>query len=465
MHIKFLRHSTGSGRALGDYLKADTDHKGERRELVRVMRGDPDMVADLIDSIDRKHKYKSGVMAWDPGESVTDEQMEEAVNELERLAFAGLDPNDYSWCVIRHDNHIHFVSAMIHLPSDLQLNIAPPGWEKIYDPLRDHLNWKHGWTRPDDPERMKDLQPGDRIRTEDWAKGEDVRQVLTRDLTAAIAAGDVPGNRAGVVAWLSKRGEIKRQTKDGISILLPGAGRNIRLKGRLFSEAFDGLSWDELLEQRRLQELRRAEMVEETRQRLEEVMRHREQTTRDRWKQWKDRDNERQRKRDERNEEARRLATERDAAAEESARKAAEFAKRIVRAPSSADEDKARESSAADRAIGAVSARDADARGNADKADRAVERSGNAAGAAECASVEADRAAERAHDVAIAGLRQIAGRRDQPTGADAEQPGYGGIAAVIGRIRDLVQRAHEQLIEWLKEQIPDDDQSRERPGG
>ena len=56
MHIKFLRHSTGSGRVVIDYLKRDTDHQGERRGLVQVMRGDPDMVADLIDSIDRKHK-------------------------------------------------------------------------------------------------------------------------------------------------------------------------------------------------------------------------------------------------------------------------------------------------------------------------------------------------------------------------------------------------------------------------
>ena len=42
------------------------------------------------------------------------------------------------------------------------LNIAPPGWQKTFDPLRDWQNHKHGWTRPDDPERRRTLARGHR---------------------------------------------------------------------------------------------------------------------------------------------------------------------------------------------------------------------------------------------------------------------------------------------------------------
>jgi hypothetical protein len=38
MHIKFLPHGRGSGKAAIDYLLSDRDHQGKERESVTVLR-------------------------------------------------------------------------------------------------------------------------------------------------------------------------------------------------------------------------------------------------------------------------------------------------------------------------------------------------------------------------------------------------------------------------------------------
>ena len=42
MHIKFLRHGTGSAAKAAAYLLGERDHKGVDRDHVQVLIGDPD---------------------------------------------------------------------------------------------------------------------------------------------------------------------------------------------------------------------------------------------------------------------------------------------------------------------------------------------------------------------------------------------------------------------------------------
>ncbi len=52
MHIKCLRRGSGSARAAVDYLVGERDADGHRREGVEVLRGNPDMVAAVADSLE-----------------------------------------------------------------------------------------------------------------------------------------------------------------------------------------------------------------------------------------------------------------------------------------------------------------------------------------------------------------------------------------------------------------------------
>ena len=138
---------------------------GRDREGVEVLRGDPNMVAAVADSLGFEHKYRSIVIAWAPDDRPTDAQIEAVLDEFEKTAWAGLEPDRYSWTAVLHREHgggvhVHVLTARCDLETGKSLNIAPPGWQKTFDPLRDALNLEHGWSRPDDPGRARTQQPG-----------------------------------------------------------------------------------------------------------------------------------------------------------------------------------------------------------------------------------------------------------------------------------------------------------------
>ena len=58
------------------------------------------------------------------------------------------------------------LAAQCDLETSRSLNIAPPGWQRTFDPLRDAFNHEHGWSRPDDPARARAQQPGHRAYVE-----------------------------------------------------------------------------------------------------------------------------------------------------------------------------------------------------------------------------------------------------------------------------------------------------------
>ncbi len=54
MLVKFLSHGKGSARAAVEYLVGERDAAGHEREGVEVLRGNPDMVAAVADSVSEK---------------------------------------------------------------------------------------------------------------------------------------------------------------------------------------------------------------------------------------------------------------------------------------------------------------------------------------------------------------------------------------------------------------------------
>ena len=171
MHIKFLARGTGSARAAADYLLGARDATGQPREGVEVLRGDPHRVAAVADALAFEHKYTSGVIAWAPADTATDEQIGAVIDAFEQTAWAGLEPDRYAWAAVVHRErdggvHVHVLAARCDLETGRSLNIAPPGWQTTFDPLRDAFNAEHGWSRPDDPARARVQQPGHRAYVE-----------------------------------------------------------------------------------------------------------------------------------------------------------------------------------------------------------------------------------------------------------------------------------------------------------
>lgn len=245
MHIKFLKHGQGDARKATAYVLAERDHQGIERAGVEVLRGDPHQVAQVANSLNFTHRYRSAVIAWAPEDKPSVEQIQLTLNQFESLAFAGLEPDRYSWCAVQHTEqngaiHLHILAARVDLETGKSFNPAPPGWQKDFDPLRDALNHKNGWARPDDPARARLVQPGHQalIAAADLKKDlsqSNAKDQITQWLAKRIESGLV-ADRAGLAASLAELGEITRQGKDYISVQPEGFSKPIRLKGAIYVE-------------------------------------------------------------------------------------------------------------------------------------------------------------------------------------------------------------------------------------
>jgi hypothetical protein len=233
MLIKFMG-GRGGGGPIASYL-VDARRAGREEAAPEVVRGDIERTRELIDSIDRKWTYTTGVISFAIEDAPTEVQQQAVMDDFERVAFAGMDPEQYDITWVRHSHteggrtELHFLTPRMELSTGKSLNVAPPGWERTYAPLRDAWNHEQGWARPDDPDRARtvqlDRQTPERAQT---------REAVTAFLEERIVAGEIE-DRAGIVAALEEAGfEIPRQGKDYITVADPETEARFRLKGRIY---------------------------------------------------------------------------------------------------------------------------------------------------------------------------------------------------------------------------------------
>lgn len=236
MLIKFTGGQGGGGGIAGYLMRSEG-----RAVAPELVRGDLERTRELIDATERKWSYTHGVLSFAAEDAPSEAEQAEAMDRFEDLAFAGLDADQYDISWVRHTEHdrveLHFVTPRTELLSGKALNIAPPGWKSTFQPLQDHLNYKHGWARPDDPERARELQ-GAVERQQDGLRLMADREAVHGYLTGLVASGDVQ-DRAQMVEAIEAEGlEVTRQGKSYITVADPDSGEKVRLKGRIYEEGW-----------------------------------------------------------------------------------------------------------------------------------------------------------------------------------------------------------------------------------
>lgn len=253
MLVKFFARGKGEGRGPVEYITRK-NYPGTnklRYPAPQVLRGNPVITRRLIDSLEFKHKYNSGVLSFAPEDAPTDKQIEAVIDSFEKYAFAGLDKDAYNILWVKHTHtgnnrvELHFVTPRVELYTGKSLNIAPPGWHGYFKPWQTSLNIREGWARPDEPTRKRIYEPGYMalINADREAKGEepikDTRQLLTEYVLSRVEAGLV-SNRDDIIALFKDELGlgITRQGKDYITVLDPDTDKRYRLKGKLYEREF-----------------------------------------------------------------------------------------------------------------------------------------------------------------------------------------------------------------------------------
>lgn len=251
MIVGFSKYGTGGGAGPVDYV---TDRKREGREEFEpvTVRGDAEQTKQLIDSLEFKWKYTSGVLSFAPDEVITPEMESDIIDRFESVAFAGLENDQYNILWIRHSHaghhELHFVTPRVELTTAKSLNIKPPGERarEHFDDYRSEVNAKYGLADPADPDRAKNVSTPDhelKIAAEALRKGQkapdNMRELIDGVLTQRASQGLIQ-SRDDVLEHVSQLGlEITRTGKNYITVSDPQSASRWRLKGGLYAKDFE----------------------------------------------------------------------------------------------------------------------------------------------------------------------------------------------------------------------------------
>ena len=209
------------------------------------------MTRALIDSIDRRWKFTSGALSWHPDDKVSPEKEEEVMNVFERVAFAGLEPDQRNILWVRHlhagHHELHFVIPRLELSSGKDFNACPPGWHKDFDVFRDLFNWREGWARPDDPARAREDLPKNadlfKARMARWGKEimesdrDRIKEAIHAHLKAKIAQGLIR-NQADILTAMTDAGYTVNRAGKGYISVKSASGDRLRFKGGIYAETW-----------------------------------------------------------------------------------------------------------------------------------------------------------------------------------------------------------------------------------
>ncbi len=133
MLVKFFPRGVGKGRGPVEYItrKDDPNTKALREPAPEIVRGNPEITKQLIDGLDFKYKYNSGVLSFAIEDAPTEQQQQALIDSFEEYAFAGIERENYNTLWVRHTHtgsdrvELHFVTPKVELETGKSLNIAP----------------------------------------------------------------------------------------------------------------------------------------------------------------------------------------------------------------------------------------------------------------------------------------------------------------------------------------------------
>nr|WP_015060781.1 relaxase/mobilization nuclease domain-containing protein [Psychrobacter sp. DAB_AL43B]AFF18198.1 MobA [Psychrobacter sp. DAB_AL43B] len=267
MIVKFFRRGKGSGAGPLNYLLVAKG--GKPREGAKVLYGDPKLTEQLINATPYKQKYKAGVLSFtEDAEKFTDKQKKDIMQRFEDTLFIGLEPDQYDILWVEHSDkdgrlELNFVIPCQELRSGKSLQPFYAGADLVrVNAFKNIINQEYELTDPNEPVRKRLTNPyvsnaphpTPFDKKSKPTKKEDDQIIANPESTFALKEAidrkmrhfleeKTLNSRSSVLYALKGMGlKVKRATKKSISVVHPTMKRNIRLKGAIYEDSFQGLS-------------------------------------------------------------------------------------------------------------------------------------------------------------------------------------------------------------------------------
>lgn len=255
MLVKFFSRGSGGGDGPVNYLLGDD----RDREGASVLRGNPEITKELINSTDYARRYTSGALSFEESHtSITAEQKNKIMDGFEETLFAGLEPDQYSITWVQHTDknerlELNFLIANQELRTGKRLQPFYVGSDmKRVNAFQNVINLSYQLSDPHDPAKkrldsphfsrsanLKGIEKKDYTEKQlELVTHKSSKNELTEHIYELAAAARFK-NRNDIQKELKNRGlEIERVTDRAISVKSPKFAKNIRLDDPIFGVDF-----------------------------------------------------------------------------------------------------------------------------------------------------------------------------------------------------------------------------------
>ena len=248
MIVKFFKFGKGGSKPCIDYLLG----KDRDREHARVLSGDVDLTADLIDSSRFTKKYTAGCLSFAEVD-IPEDAKRKIMADYEKCLFPGMAEDQYNITWIEHKDkgrlELNFVIPNVELSTGKRLQpfYAPADLGRV-DCFKKIVNHDYNLHDPDALENKQlatvSLDDQGEIKPK---KGEVSKSKTSKEIAENI---DIKVMQAYLEGKIKDRDDtilflvdelklnVTRITNKGISILPEGRSRPIRLKGEMYEQGF-----------------------------------------------------------------------------------------------------------------------------------------------------------------------------------------------------------------------------------
>lgn len=272
MLVKFFSRGSGGGDSPVNYLLGDD----RDREGASVLRGNPEITKELINSTDYARRYTSGCLSFEEAaDDITDKAKAQIMDAFEKTLFAGLESDQYNILWVQHKDKIKtdkngkpILGADGQPLKRQELNFLIPNQElrsgkrlqpfyhgadmKRVNAFQNVINMRFNFSDPHDPAKKRFNSP--HFSRSANLKGIDKKDYTEKqlelvthkssknELTAHIyelAAAARFRSRNDIQKELERQGmEVKRKSDNFISVKSPKFAKNIRLDDPIFNIDF-----------------------------------------------------------------------------------------------------------------------------------------------------------------------------------------------------------------------------------
>lgn len=244
MIVKFLPSKSGGGIGSVNYVLNERVQQG----TAKILKGDEAQTRAIISQITKKQKVCFGVLSFQESAARISEQTKlEIMADFERTLLGDFMRERVNILWVQHEDkggrlELNFIIPKIDLVTGTSFNpffYSKPDLTRI-DLWKKAVNLEYGFSDPDDPGRKNTISASKKD-PKNYANVE----ALDKTLHELVEAGIIK-NRAQMLELLCNENiQISRETKNSITVILPGSTKKNRLQGGIYADFKDARELEE----------------------------------------------------------------------------------------------------------------------------------------------------------------------------------------------------------------------------